>query len=735
MKASTIKTTPTSAIVHADIMPESRFNTAIKKAVLGNALANEARETLALVMEKTHPFSYVIAGGVYRDSLLGQEVSDIDVFVYDETQESFKLIYDTLSELTYMPVNDTKRGEYGPNFISVRVGDINLVAKHDFSHGPQILERFSASCSKVGLDVNGATGAVDVIYSPKGMMEFLLAKKIEFTFDFQNNGGIRSYVNKIRNKPWAKGYTFTYKGLKWNQSYLNTGEDSEHDFMCDNYSTIFIEVVGLFASDSEILDFQMEYDEALHALRRYEANFSIYTQNMKSWVEFFYRGIHKLSMTEQLVWLDDKETGTEVFLPGNYGRSIRNMQDRSIGVWSEMEAHVYKEAKAYLGWDCIFVNNYLSHRDAYELYTQGKKRKIYLESKSIEVYLSTFGLGNKVTGTSDHYNSFFGFSSQDIPSIQKISKFVERFPVKGKIIQKATTYENLLGSLAWASIFDAQYVHLAENIKNHPQLAHEFKGEVPMKYKAQVAKSEAMCSWLFEQELDVNWDKRTAKECVLAALSKAYPSAKAEDIFASPALVSVFEYISENPSEAVVHNFPEVDLESGSLQLSLLDKKDPINLYIGEYTSCCQKLGGFGDSVCQEGWNDRCSVNYVFRSSTSKDIVAHMWVWEDVNGDYVIDSIEGRGHVNVTDVTFLVKEFGDICKSKGISVLLSKTSYGLTKDVVATIGAMKETVCADSVTEYSYKDASIGGSIHILVDAGLEPILASESQSYGYLPQ
>lgn len=716
MNIQTIQTTPINAIVRANAMPETKFNTAIKAAVLGNTLANEARETLALVMEKVHPFAYVIAGGVYRDSLLGEEVSDIDVFVYDETQESFKLIYDTLSELTSMPLDDTKREEYGPDFISVRVGDINLVAKHEFSHseGPQILERFSASCSKVGLDVNGYTGAVDVIYSPKGMMEFLLAKKIEFTFDFENNGGIRSYVNKIRNKSWSKGYTFTYQGAKWKHTYHNTGEDSGYGFMCDHYSTMFIEVVGLFAYDSEIRAFQTEYDEALSALRMYGANFSIYTYNMQHWIEFFYRGIHKLSITEQLIWLDDKDTGTEVFLPDNYGSSIRTMQDRSVGVWGEKEAYVYKETKAYLGWDCIFVDNYLSHKDAYELYAQGKKRKIYLESKSIEVYLNTFGLGNKVLGTSDHYSNMFGFGNQDLPSIQKIRKFVERFPVKGKIIQKATSYENLLGSLAWASIFDAQYVHLAENIKNHPQLAHEFKGEIPMKYKAQVAKSEAMCSWLFEQALDVKWDKRTAKECVLAALSIAYPSAKAEDIFASPALIKVFEYIADHPSEDVVHNFPEVDLESGTLQLSLLDKKDPINLYIGEHTSCCQKLGGFGDSVCQEGWNDSESVNYIFRSSTGGAIVAHMWVWRDVNNNLVIDSIEGKSFASAVDVGFLVRDFTNICKEKGIEVMLSTTGYGLTKDVVTAMKVKETAICANSKTRYSYKDASIGEAIHKL---------------------
>ena len=715
MNIQTIQTTPINAIVRANAMPETKFNTAIKTAVLGNKLANEARETLSLVMEKVHPFAYVIAGGVYRDSLLGEEVADIDVFVYNESQESFKLIYVTLAELTSMPLDDTDRKKYGPDFISVRVGDINLVAKHEFSHdeGPQILERFSASCSKIGLDVNGYTGAVDVIYSPKGMMEFLLAKKIEFTFDFENNGGIRSYVSKIRNKPWAKGYTFIYQGSKWKQSYLNTGEDLETSFMCDHYSSMFLEVVGLFASDSEISAFETECDEALSALRRYGANFSLYTYNMESWIEFFYRGIHKLSMTEQLVWLDDRDIETEVFLPDNYGRSIRTMQDRSNGVWGEMEAYVYKETKAYLGWDCIFIDNYLSHKDAYELYAQGKKRKIYLESKSIEVYLNTFGLGNKVIGTSDHYH-YSSNCGNDIPSIQKIRKFVERFPVKGKIIQKVTTYENLFGSLAWASIFDAQYVHLADNIKNHPQLAHEFKGEIPMKYKAQVAKSEAICSWLFEQALDVKWDKRTAKECVLAALSRAYPSAKAEDIFASPALVSVFEYISENPSEAVVHNFPEVDLESGSLQLSLLDKKDPINLYIGEHTSCCQKLGGFGDSVCQEGWNDSESVNYIFRSSTGGAIVAHMWVWRDINNNLVIDSIEGKSFVSAVDVGFLVRDFTKICNQKGIEVMLSTTGYGLTKDVVAALKVKEFTICANSKTRYSYKDASIGEAIHKL---------------------
>lgn len=716
MKASTIQNTLVNTIVLADIMPESRFNTAIKKSVLGNTLANEAMETLSEVMEITQPFSYVIAGGVYRDSLLGGEVSDIDVFVYNESQESFKEIYDTLSSLTQTPVDVTKREEYGPNFISVRVGDINLVSKHEFgpNGGTEILESFSASCSKIGLDVNGYTGDVDVLYNPKGMMDLLFYKKIEFTFSFENNGGVRSYVDKIRNKPWAKGYTFTYKGLKWDHTYLNTGEDFNDYLMNEHYSYIFIEVVGLFATDREMLKFQMEYDTALSALDEYGASFNIHSYNIEHWIEFFFRGIHKLTIPEQLAWLDERGAGVEVILSDRSIRSIRSIQDQSLGVWSGLEASIYRETKAYLGWDCIFVNNELSHKDAYDLYSQGKKRKVYLESTSIEVYLSTFGLGNKVLGFSDHFGGLFGFGGCPVPKIEKVRRFMERFPVKARYIQRTTSYHNLLGGIAWASIFDMHYVHLAENIFNHPQLAHEFKGEIPMKYKAQVAKSEAMCSWIFEQSLEVKWNKRTAKECVLEALRVAYPLAKAEDIFASPALVAVFEYISKNPSEDVVHNFPEVDLESGTLQLSLLDKKDPINLYIGEYTSCCQKLGGFGNSVCQEGWNDTESVNYVFRSSTSGAIVAHMWVWRDINNNLVIDSIEGKSFVSAVDASFLVRDFTEICNQKGIEVMLSLTGYGLTKDVVVESKVEEFVVCANSKTRYGYKDAVIGEAIHKL---------------------
>lgn len=716
MKISTIQNTPVNTIVHADAMTESRFNTAIKKSVLGNTLANEAMKTLSEVMVMAQPFSYVIAGGVYRDSLLGGEVSDIDVFVYNESQESFKEIYDTLSSLTQTPVDVTKMEEYGPNFISVRVGDINLVSKHEFgpNGGTEILESFSASCSKIGLDVNGYTGDVGVLYNPKGMMDLLFYKKIEFSFNFENNGGVRSYVDKIRNKPWAKGYTFTYKGLKWNQTYLNTGEDFNDYLMNENASSMFIEVVGLFATDKEMLSFQREYEATLSALRAYGADFYILAYNMDHWIEFFFRGTHNLTIPEQLVWLDERGAGVEVILSDDCSRSIRSIQDRSLGVWSDMEASIYRETKAHLGWDCIFVNNELSHKDAYALYSQGKKRKVYLESTSIEVYLSTFGLGNKVIGSPDLASGIFGFGGYHIPKISKVRRFMERFPVKARFIQKNTSYHNLLGSIAWASIFDMHYVHLAENMINHPQLAHEFKGDIPTKYKAQVAKSEAMCSWIFEQSLEVKWNKRTAKECVLEALRVAYPLAKAEDIFASPALVAVFEYISKNPSKDVVHNFPQIDLESGSLQLSLLDKKDPINLYIGEYTSCCQKLGGFGDSVCREGWNDTESVNYVFRSSTSGVIVAHMWVWRDINNNLVIDSIEGKSFVSAVDVSFLVRDFTEICNQKGIEVMLSTTGYGLTRDVVAASKVEEFVVCADSKTKYRYKDAAIGEDIYKL---------------------
>ena len=78
--------------------------------------------------------------------------------------------------------------------------------------------------------------------------------------------------------------------------------------------------------------------------------------------------------------------------------------------------------------------------------------------------------------------------------------------------------------------------------------------QIPEKYRAQVAKNRYMMTWIFDRNLEVVWDKKTAKECVLATLASKYGEDIAEEAFENPSILKVKSFISVNPQT--------VDLES-----------------------------------------------------------------------------------------------------------------------------------------------------------------------------
>ena len=162
--------------------------------------------------------------------------------------------------------------------------------------------------------------------------------------------------------------------------------------------------------------------------------------------------------------------------------------------------------------------------------------------------------------------------------------------------------------------------------------------------------------------------------------------------------------------DAAISKMEDVTISTGEMDLWTLPKSDRRNLSIGDITGNCQHIGGAGEMVCIEGWTDAHSINYVFGKKGEDKFHAHMWVWETVNGDYVIDSIEGRNFVDVKQVAYLTTQFVNKMAAKDKKVYLSNTTYGLTKDVVKV---MKDNdLCSDKTMvpdlcahgEYSYAD-------------------------------
>ncbi len=109
-------------------------------------------------------------------------------------------------------------------------------------------------------------------------------------------------------------------------------------------------------------------------------------------------------------------------------------------------------------------------------------------------------------------------------------------------------------------------------------------------------------------------------------------------------------------------------------------KNDPLNLFIGNHTACCQKLTGYGESVALVVFNDENSLNYVFEKDGK--IWAHVWIILCKDGSLIMDSIEGNTGPYQSDINDCVVKFADKYK---YDVLISSTNYGMTKEVVRNI--------------------------------------------------
>lgn len=169
--------------------------------------------------------------------------------------------------------------------------------------------------------------------------------------------------------------------------------------------------------------------------------------------------------------------------------------------------------------------------------------------------------------------------------------------------------------------------------------------------------------------------------------------------------------IDENPANADKDILCEA-LSVKDRDLWALDKSDIRNFTIGEITGCCQHIKGAGKYVCIDGWTDPYSINYVFGDKSEDKFYAHMWVWKAEDGSIIIDSIEGRSFVDAKSISVLVAKFAKSMKDKGSRVILSSTSYGLTKDVRKILKANKflsDTIkCPESICDYRYMDLDPG---------------------------
>src|ERR1019366_463519 len=84
---------------------------------------------------------------------------------------------------------------------------------------------------------------------------------------------------------------------------------------------------------------------------------------------------------------------------------------------------------------------------------------------------------------------------------------------------------------------------------------------------------------------------------------------------------------------------------------------DTKGLLLGEYTGCCQSVGGVGAACAQHGYQSPDGGFYVVENAKG-EIVGQSWAWRGTKGELVLDSLETLGkHVSTTAWKNIVAAF------------------------------------------------------------------------------
>jgi len=113
-------------------------------------------------------------------------------------------------------------------------------------------------------------------------------------------------------------------------------------------------------------------------------------------------------------------------------------------------------------------------------------------------------------------------------------------------------------------------------------------------------------------------------------------------------LTKKFNALSNHPKKQKPNqNIPQINLKGEffgkpGYTLKRLESGDIRSLYLGQYTGCCQWLGGYGTDCAKHGFTSSNGGFYAV-TNDNNDIVAQAWAWRGRKGEIVFDSLETRG--------------------------------------------------------------------------------------------
>ena len=120
----------------------------------------------------------------------------------------------------------------------------------------------------------------------------------------------------------------------------------------------------------------------------------------------------------------------------------------------------------------------------------------------------------------------------------------------------------------------------------------------------------------------------------------------------------------EEPIE-MAYTIPDISFDGASFGLpgyffTKMSYDDVRMLFLGEYTGCCEKIGGAYSDTIAHALSTRESAFYIITDHNG-DIQAHSWIWRSPQGDIVIDGFESEDpYISDQNIAHVI---GNICSA------------------------------------------------------------------------
>ena len=126
---------------------------------------------------------------------------------------------------------------------------------------------------------------------------------------------------------------------------------------------------------------------------------------------------------------------------------------------------------------------------------------------------------------------------------------------------------------------------------------------------------------------------------------------------------------------------PQVNANNKKYKGRILRADEPLNLFVGNVTTCCQKSGDVGEGSMQHGSTERNGAIFVIEETGTNAVVGQSWVWRN-NGRICFDNIEINDDIHKKMSNEDEKEILEIYQEAGEKAIRAdkKVMEGLLKE-------------------------------------------------------